>query len=147
LLVAEAWPLSLNWLPGWLVVKLVDSRPVKLLGAALVVAAPVLYVAALRSMGASWRIGIDREKPGPLVTTGLFACLRNPIYVAFYLVLFGSALIHGRAVFLLLAFALIALVHGIILREERFLAERYGEAFRGYCARVGRYCPWGSGSI
>jgi protein-S-isoprenylcysteine O-methyltransferase Ste14 len=142
LLAAGAWPLSLEWLPGWLTAMVVDSRAVKLVGAALIVAAPVLYVAALRAMGESWRIGIDQHKPGPLVTTGLFAWSRNPIYTAMDMLIIGSFLIHGRVIYLIVGAAMLFLVHGIIRREERFLAARFGDAFHTYCTRVGRYAPW-----
>jgi protein-S-isoprenylcysteine O-methyltransferase Ste14 len=33
-------------------------------------------------------------------------------------------------------------LHGIIRREERFLEQRHGDAFRAYAARVGRYSRW-----
>jgi protein-S-isoprenylcysteine O-methyltransferase Ste14 len=142
LLVAGAWPLSLAWLPGWLTATVVDSLAAKLVGTALIVAAPVLYVAALSSMGMSWRIGIDQEKPGPLVTGGLFAWTRNPIYTAMDCLIIGSILIHGRMIDLVVGAAMLLLVHGIIRREERFLAARYGEGFEAYRSRVGRYSPW-----
>jgi protein-S-isoprenylcysteine O-methyltransferase Ste14 len=76
------------------------------------------------------------------VTTGLFAWARHPVYTAFDLAFVGTALLHGRVIFLLLAAMLIALLHGIIRREERFLEQRHGDAFRAYAARVGRYSRW-----
>jgi protein-S-isoprenylcysteine O-methyltransferase Ste14 len=141
LLVAEVWPLSLAWLPGWLTKKPVSWLPVRLLGAAFTLAAPVLYAAALRSMGTSWRIGIDQKQSGPLVTSGLFTWTRNPIYAAMDLLLIGAFLIHGRVVSLLASGALVLLVHGIVLREERFLREHYGDAFGAYRQSVRRYGP------
>jgi protein-S-isoprenylcysteine O-methyltransferase Ste14 len=142
LLVAGAWPLSLGWLPNWLSATLMNSHASKLAGAVLVVAAPVLYVAALRSMGVSWRIGIDQNTPGPLATGGLFAWTRNPIYTAMDLLIIGSFLTHGRVIYLIVAAVMMLFLHGIIRREERFLAARFGDAFGTYCARVGRYSPW-----
>jgi protein-S-isoprenylcysteine O-methyltransferase Ste14 len=142
LLLAEAGSFSLAWLPAWLIAKLFDSLPLKILGAALIIAAPVLFVAAVRAMDTSWRIGIDREQPAPLVTAGLFAWTRNPIYTAFYFIIVGALLIHGRVIFLVMAVALIGLVHGVVRREERFMAMQFGDEYRNYCARVGRYCPW-----
>ena len=142
LLVAEAWPFSLSWLPGWLSKKIFDAAPLKFIGAALVLAAPVLFAAALRSLGKSWRMGIDRQQPGPLVASGLYAWSRNPIYSAFFLVIVGAILIHGRVIVLLFGAALMLLIHGVALREERFLAERFGETFQTYRRQVGRYSPW-----
>jgi protein-S-isoprenylcysteine O-methyltransferase Ste14 len=139
LLVAEPLGLSLAWLPDWLTTRFLDAGPAKLGGAMLVLAAPVLFAAALRSMGTSWRIGIDRRQPGQLVTSGVFGWSRNPIYLAFDLVVIGAFLIHGRVVYLILGAAVVLLIHAVVLREERFLDAQYGEAFRAYRQRVGRY--------
>jgi protein-S-isoprenylcysteine O-methyltransferase Ste14 len=139
LLIAEAWPLSIAWLPEWLTRKIIEALPIRLVGALMLLAAPVLFAAALRSFADSWRIGIDREQPGPLVTGGAFAWNRNPIYTAFDLIIIGAFLVHGRGVFLLLGISLVLLVHGIVLREERFLQKQYGAPFDGYCRRVRRY--------
>jgi protein-S-isoprenylcysteine O-methyltransferase Ste14 len=142
LLLAEACSFSLAWLPTWLTTKIVAALPAKIVGAALVIVAPLLYAAAIIAMDASWRLGIDRKRPGPLITTGPFAWSRNPIYVAFDSIMLGAFLIHGRTIFLLSGAAVIALVHVVILREERFLTEHFGDDFRNYRTRVGRYSPW-----
>ncbi|MHB8866444.1 MAG: methyltransferase family protein [Pirellulaceae bacterium] len=84
----------------------------------------------------SWRLGIDRKSPGSLVTTGIFAWTRNPIYVAFDLLAIGTLLLQGRLIFLVLAAIIVLVVHELICREERFLSEQYGHAYRDYRARV-----------
>jgi protein-S-isoprenylcysteine O-methyltransferase Ste14 len=142
LLLSEAWPLSLAWLPGWLTKTVIDATPLKLLGVLLLLAAPILYTESLRSLGQSWRLGIDRQQPGPLVTGGIYAWSRNPIYAAFFLVIIGGCLIHGRVVVLLFGAALMLLIHGVALREERFLAKLFGDEVLAYRQRVGRYSPW-----
>src|SRR5262249_42190148 len=48
---------------------------------------------SLVSFGRSFRVGIDVEHPDKLVTTGVFAFSRNPIYVAFAFVLLGQFLV------------------------------------------------------
>ncbi|HEY3394573.1 MAG TPA: isoprenylcysteine carboxylmethyltransferase family protein [Lacipirellulaceae bacterium] len=143
LLVAEALSLPLAWLPDWFASRPLDALPLKIAGAILLVAVPLAFAAAIRAMDASWRMGIDRNEPGPLVTTGLFAYSRNPIYMAFDMMFVAAFLIHGRIIFLIVAAAFILLLHGVILREERFLAGRFGDEFRDYCNRVGRYSPLG----
>jgi protein-S-isoprenylcysteine O-methyltransferase Ste14 len=140
--IAYAWSLRLHFGPASLHHVLVDSIAIKTLGAAFVSAAILLYAVALRHLGASWRFGIDRTAPGPLVTDGIYKSTRHPIYVAFDLLFFGAFLVHGRLIFLVLALVWLPLLHTFMQREERFLAQVYGDAYRDYCSRVGRYFSW-----
>src|SRR5262245_45241344 len=48
-----------------------------------------LVLLSLVAFGKSFRVGIDVDHPDKLVTKGVFAVSRNPIYVAFGFVLFG----------------------------------------------------------
>ncbi|HET7814426.1 MAG TPA: isoprenylcysteine carboxylmethyltransferase family protein [Candidatus Baltobacteraceae bacterium] len=109
------------------------------LGVALCLAGLVVLWLAIIDFGTSFRIGIDTGKPGELVTNGIFARTRNPIYVGFAFVLCGEFLIFPHPVLLLYVAAGFALFHRQVLREESFLRERYGDAFRTYAARVPRY--------
>jgi protein-S-isoprenylcysteine O-methyltransferase Ste14 len=97
---------------------------------------------ALPAFGDSWRLGIDRETSGPLVTHGVFAWTRNPIYVGLDSFALGTFLVQGRLIFLALALVSVGMLQDQIRREERFLARAYGGAYREYCARVGRYVKW-----
>ena len=141
-IVAYAWQLHFHAGPIWLHRVLVGSIAVKTVGAALVSIAIVLYAIALGRLGKSWRLGIDRTTPGPLVTDGVYRWTRHPIYVAFDLLFVGTFLVLGRVIFLLLVLVWIPLLHCFMLREERFLTELYDGAYRDYCRRVGRYLPW-----
>jgi protein-S-isoprenylcysteine O-methyltransferase Ste14 len=137
--VAYSWPLQNRVLPAWPVPIVVDSMVAKVLGVVVVCAGLLTFALALWAFADSWRIGIDRNTPGALVTGGIFAWTRNPIYVALDLIAFGTFLVQGYAIFLALAFALAGLLHYQIVREERYLAGAYGDAYRAYCQRVGRY--------
>ena len=140
--VAYAWLFGFHIGPASLGRTLVDSFMVKILGAVVVSIAISLYAIALRSLGASWRLGIDRISPGPLVTNGIYRWTRHPIYVAFDLLFVGTFLVLGHLIFLLLALAWMPLLHAFMQREERFLTGLYGGAYRDYCRRVGRYFSW-----
>ncbi|MFY9738277.1 MAG: isoprenylcysteine carboxylmethyltransferase family protein [Candidatus Cybelea sp.] len=98
-----------------------------------------LMVVSLASFGSSFRVGIDTEYPIALVTSGVFAITRNPIYVAFGSVLLGEFLIQPRWLLLLYFAAGIALFHRQVLREEAYLQQHYGAEFTAYRARVRRY--------
>jgi protein-S-isoprenylcysteine O-methyltransferase Ste14 len=94
---------------------------------------------SLVSFGRSFRVGIDTERPGGLVTTGVFAHSRNPIYVAFAMILLGEFLIFPNWILLVYLLAAVWLFHRQVLREEEYLKGHYGEEYRKYCRNVRRY--------
>ena len=141
-IVAYAWPLRFHVGPAILASILLDGPALRLLGAALGSAGLLVYSIALHDLGASWRLGLDRIRPGPLVTGGIYSRMRHPIYVAFDLLLVGTFLVFDRFVFLLLALVMVPLLDAVMRREERFLTGLYGDAYRDYCSRVGRYFSW-----
>jgi protein-S-isoprenylcysteine O-methyltransferase Ste14 len=118
-------------LPGWTIWA----------GWTLAAAGLALVMAAQAQMGASWRIGIDAEAT-PLVTGGLFAIVRNPIYSG--LCLFGAGLLLVSPSPWLGAIELAAgiLIRVQTLREERYLRRLHGRSFEDWAGRVGRFLPW-----
>jgi protein-S-isoprenylcysteine O-methyltransferase Ste14 len=139
--VSYSWPRSSTVMPGVLGTLLIDSVAFKLAGVLLVLTGLMIFALALWSFADSWRVGIDRATPGALVTGGIFAWTRNPIYLALVLIICGTALLQGREIFLFLALALVGLLHFQVRCEEGYLATAYGDAYRRYCTRVGRYVP------
>jgi demethylmenaquinone methyltransferase/2-methoxy-6-polyprenyl-1,4-benzoquinol methylase len=136
--LAPAW----RPVPGPLRELELSSAPLRGLGLALAAAGAALYVRALRDLGASWRFTIDRARAGVLVTTGVFAATRNPVYLALAALALGVSLALGSPLALLLAGAAPVYFHLLVRREERFLAAHYGEAYAAYCARVPRWGRW-----
>ena len=108
-------------------------------GVALCGAGLLLLLLSLVSFGRSFRVGIDQQSPDKLVTTGVFALSRNPIYVAFGLVLLGQFLVFPNWIFLVYLIAGIGLFHRQVLREEESLRRQYGQPYVAYCAQVRRY--------
>ncbi len=94
---------------------------------------------ALLSFKSSWRVGIDTKAPGKLITTGIFAISRNPIFLSMDLYFLGTFLIRSNLFFLLAFVCLSAGMHLQILNEETFLVDQYGDAYRRYMAKVKRY--------
>jgi protein-S-isoprenylcysteine O-methyltransferase Ste14 len=99
----------------------------------------MLTLWSLVSFGQSFRVGIDTSHPDKLVTAGVFRFSRNPIYVAFALVLIGEFLIFANWILLAYLVAATWLFHRQVLREEDYLKNRYGQDYAEYCRRVRRY--------
>jgi protein-S-isoprenylcysteine O-methyltransferase Ste14 len=94
---------------------------------------------SLISFQQSFRVGIDTDHPDRLIVDGVFALSRNPIYVAFAMVLIGEFLIFPNSITLIYLLAAAALMHRQVLREEHYLQSHYGEAYEQYSRRVRRY--------
>jgi protein-S-isoprenylcysteine O-methyltransferase Ste14 len=82
------------------------------------------------------------DRLGPLVASGPFAIVRNPLYVGNIALWVGFALT-ARLVWLapVIVVLLGAEYHAIVRWEERLLESRLGDAYRVYAARVPRWCP------
>ena len=133
---------SFRLFPAPLDHRLLSGQSVQMAGLFCFMAALGLFCAALVAFGTSWRVGIDEDKPGDLVSHGIFALSRNPIFVCLDLYVLGAFLVNGSLIFLLFAALTMIGIHGQILQEERFLHSRYGSAYSNYCRQTGRYFGW-----
>lgn len=100
----------------------------------------VWTVIAQYQMGQSWRIGIDMQHRTGLVTTGLFAWSRNPIFLAMRICLAALLMIQPNAVTLAFFLAGDLVMQFQVRLEEAFLRQQHGSAYSQYCARVRRWC-------
>jgi steroid 5-alpha reductase family enzyme len=81
-----------------------------------------------------------------LVTGGMFAHCRNPLYVGNFLVLVGLGLASCSTLFLVIAVPFFAFAYmAITLAEEAYLRRQFGSEFDEYCGRVNRFLPDFSG--
>ena len=78
-----------------------------------------------------------------LVSHGVFAHLRNPMYVGASIGALGLALLLALDwIVLLMVPALLVLHYGVVKREERYLEAKFGDSYRRYKESVPRY-GWG----
>jgi protein-S-isoprenylcysteine O-methyltransferase Ste14 len=118
---------------------LFHSEAVAWTGVLFCLAGLLLLLWSLMSFRQSFRIGIDTDHPDKPIVDGVFAFSRNPIYVAFVMILIGEFLIFPYWISLIFLVAAAGLIHRQVLREEDYLKGHYGEAYEQYCHRVRRY--------
>lgn len=105
--------------------------------------ATALAWSATRRLGKQWRMQAALSQDHELIQSGPYAFVRNPIYAS----MFGLLLAIGAALswWPLFLAGVISFVIGTEIRiraEERLLAERFGDSFKAYKARVPAYIPF-----
>jgi protein-S-isoprenylcysteine O-methyltransferase Ste14 len=84
--------------------------------------------------------GMDTP-PERLVTTGPFACCRNPMYLGHIIFLLGLTLSLGSVLAAVITAATVMWFQFRVRRDEKRLTERFGQPYVDYAARVGRWVP------
>ncbi len=128
-LLGWSWPLAISPKPivFWLAIALL------ILGGAL----NAWGALTMRRAGTN----ISPSRPTTiLVTSGPFRFSRNPLYVAGAVLLLGLALALNNLWGILALIPLSLVMHyGVILKEERYLDEKFGAPYRQYRLTVRRY--------
>ena len=105
----------------------------QIVGSAIFLPAFVLFVLARVELGRAFSI---QAKASTLVTTGLYARIRNPIYVFGALMSVGIFIFVHRPWFLLIWVPLIPLQVFRVRKEEQVLEAKFGDDYREYKRRT-----------
>jgi len=80
--------------------------------------------------------------PQHLVVSGLYRYVRNPMYVAVSLLIFGQGLLFGSVSVLEYGVVVwLGFFAFVLLYEEPTLREKFGKEYEEFCARVPRWVP------
>ena len=109
-------------------------------GVSLLVLGVAIAIAGRRALQAA-ATNVDPMRPTmAIVTSGPYRFSRNPLYVALTLLFLGLTLAFNTLWgFVVLVPLLITMHCGVVLREERYLERKFGDAYRRYRSRVRRY--------
>ncbi|MCQ2417590.1 MAG: isoprenylcysteine carboxylmethyltransferase family protein [Oscillospiraceae bacterium] len=78
-----------------------------------------------------------------LITDGVYAVVRNPVYSAALLGCTGAVFIVNNLLLMIVpVICWIYVTVFLIQTEEKWLADLYGEAYHKYCKSVNRCIPW-----
>jgi protein-S-isoprenylcysteine O-methyltransferase Ste14 len=136
--------LALGQMQGWRAVPSFALRsgyaPLRWVFALVAVACLVLTIDCWRRMGHHWRMDIS-DRNTALVTEGLFARIRHPIYAFSIAMMVATAAVLPSAAMLVVAVIHIVLMNVKARNEEAHLARLHGEAYARYVQRTGRFFP------
>lgn len=133
--------LALDWLaPAYILTVLLPFDTRLPLGLLLIVLGCLMAYGGFRGFARAGTAVNPYAPSSTLATTGVYAYLRNPMYVGLLLTVggIGVALASDWTLVMLVAAAL-TIHFGVVLREERYLAAKFGSAYEQYCEAVSRY--------
>jgi protein-S-isoprenylcysteine O-methyltransferase Ste14 len=98
----------------------------------------LLSAISLINLGASTRLGLPASQTS-FKTHGIYRFSRNPMYLGFDLLTLGAIACNPHVVIAVMGLYSMIVYHLIILGEEKFLRQRFGDTYAEYADRVRRY--------
>ena len=110
-------------------------------GVGIGVSAALLLIWAFRSLGTNLTDTVVTRAEHTLVTTGPYQSVRHPLYVATALAVIANSLVTANWFLALTGGLTVALIVVRTRTEQEKLVERFGDEYRTYMDRTGRFFP------
>lgn len=120
-------------------VDLIQRDTALTIAVALLAANLVIAAASLAGLGDSWRVGVLEDQQTELVEQGIYRFSRNPYFLSYLIMFIAYSILLRNVILLVLSLVGFALIHAMVLKEERHLNVLHGEVYRRYRERVPRY--------
>lgn len=128
-------PASMAWsslpLPVWL----------RWTGVVIAVMAGSLLAWAVPTLGKNLTDTVVTRQAATLVTKGPYRWVRHPFYVAVALAILGNSLMAANWYLMVTGASFLSFIVVRTRREEEKLLEKFGESYRAYMERTGRFVP------
>lgn len=135
-----AFFLTLGWCQDIFWPVAADYAPLRVLGICLTAVGLIVTSLAVVQFKRHRTTIIPRKTPNAIITTGVFAYSRNPIYLADALILLGAAMIWQSWLAAILVPIFVWLIDARFIRgEEAGLRKMFGPEFDVYASRVRRW--------
>jgi len=118
-------------LPAWL----------RWLGLGAALASTVLVAMIHRTLGRMYSASLTIREGHRIVTSGPYRRIRHPMYTILYVFGVSMALLSANGPMLMLSALIILPLRMIAIREESMLTTRFGDRYRAYMERTGRFLP------
>ncbi len=127
--LGELWPAEIITAPWQYIV-----------GGVIIAASLTLVASAFRRFGQAKSPVPTYRTPTTLVTSGVYAVTRNPIYLSMMLLVTGLGVTLDNIWLIALAAVFQQIIRwGVIAREEKYLEAKFGEDYREFKERTRRW--------
>ena len=108
---------------------------------ALMLLAMNLLVGAASLIGLkdSWRVGVLEEQRTDLIEGGIYRFSRNPYFLSYLIMFAAYTILLQNIILFILSLVGFAMIHLMVLKEEKYLTALHGEKYRQYQKRMPRY--------
>jgi len=108
---------------------------------ALIVTGALVVTWGQQALGKNFTDTVVTRKEHTLVTNGPYRWVRNPLYSSYFVIVTGTTLLMSNWYPAVVGAGVLALVVIRTRKEEANLIERFGDDYRDYMQRVGRFFP------
>ncbi|MFY7936789.1 MAG: methyltransferase family protein [Flavobacterium sp.] len=123
---------SAKWYSYLLPITYLQNQYSTIIGLTIIHLALIFIAIAQHQMSISWRIGIDEKNKTPLVTKGVFAISRNPIFLGMITTVLGLFLIIPNALTFFTFLTTYFIIQIQIRLEEEFLLRQHQNIYLEY---------------
>ena len=111
-------------------------------GVVLGTASILLLIWVHRALGIQWSTTLQIKERHTFVTSGPYEFVRHPMYTSLTFFFVGLSMVSSFWPFIALLLITTLFFFRIIGREEAMMIEQFGEKYRAYMKRTGRFLPW-----
>ncbi len=116
------------------------SHPI--VGAILAVTGLIIALSARIFLGRNWSSYVTYKKEHELVTAGPYRLIRHPIYSGILLMLIGTFVYYSNLIILVILALAAIMIAWRMGREEKIMADLFGEKYTDYMKKSKRLIPW-----
>ena len=114
---------------------------VRWLGVGIALAAIVLVFTTHRLLGAQYSAKQEIQKDHALISEGIYNHIRHPMYTGFNMFSLAVSLISANILIIIFAILVALPFPWMARKEEDMLIEQFGDGYREYMKRTGRFFP------